>query len=178
MSCDVIYNIGFLFKDSQLKEYLEKLSQKYGENLNSEYILGVNSLPHITLLQVDLEQNEIIKALNKNNFLGKKFSFSLSDFYIDKSSNGNSWYGIKANLSDELIEFQKNVYNSLGKPLIKNKLGSYYNPHITLGFIEDKKEELLMLLEEELKYRKIKGYLSLGISGKNYQFEKDISSSE
>lgn len=169
---DKIYNIGFLFKDDSFNGFVKELSQIYGKKFNSNYILGVNSFPHITLLQVVGDKSEIYNILKENNFLNIKINFSLSCFYCNISEK-ETCYEIRVELSKELIELQDKIYNALGKPEIKNKLGNRFNPHITLGCIKPE-SGIKLILEENISFNSIDGYLSFGVSGENYQFEKEI----
>jgi len=170
----MIYNIGFLFKDEKFNSYLKKLSQKYGENIDSKYILGINSLPHITVLQVEGEKENILKTLKSEKLLNYRFTLSLSNFHCIKSADNSVWYELQINPTKELIDFQQRIYFALGKPNIKNKIGENYRPHITLGFIEKDSPKLTYLLQENLEYSSIEGFLSLGISGPEFQFEEEI----
>jgi hypothetical protein len=129
------YNIVFT-PDQNLKQfiqYAEKLSQDIPPD---KYLLGVNSIPHVSLCQFELESDRIedvwgkVIAL-KPPALRMTFAERRSKSYPGHPKwGGVCWVSLMPDHIDQLTKIHLEIANIIKKPL--NAAFSEYDPHLTL----------------------------------------------
>ena len=147
------------------------------ESAPSTYILGVNSLPHVSVFQFNAENNQVEDIWNAIKDININFTLSLSEYYCNKSSSTEfySWIGIgvSINKSSQLLSLQQELIETLANVEIRNAHGDNFFPHFTLGFNQgDNNLIKSMKRDNRLWNKEMPVYLALGKAGKKWQFEK------
>lgn len=140
--------------DDDMNKKLEAFSQANAEGMVSEYILGQNSIPHITVyswkpsietLCIDksgINKGDINKGDNINQdidriwqkiegFLPSNLLIDFDGFYQSPRST-KTYIGLRVPLTQHLVDLNKQIHKELGLDQ-DNGAGVGYFPHVTLG---------------------------------------------
>jgi 2'-5' RNA ligase len=157
-----------LIPDKYFSKELIKVSNNIDSQIGSFYVVGKNSLAHATILQFDSENIEKSKGVLKE-IIGTKITVRTKELYSHISSNsGNNWFGVKVELTDELINLQKKAMKLLqiDKENIHNGVGDSFDPHFTTGMKTEK--NIVKIEKENITNKEVKCVLRLGISGEHF----------
>lgn len=166
-----IYNIALLPIDDSFNQKLIHYSQVI--DINAPYKLGKDSLPHITLLQFQMDDSDL--EILKSNFQRLEvFNISTLGFSFARFKHLDSW-AVDILKSSELVSLQKKLKEQCNILPI-NGFADSFSPHFTMAAWESQNNLPIKFdIEENIIYQdNIKCRLSLGISGPNFQFAKEI----
>lgn len=167
----LIYNIALLPIDNNFNQKLVHYSQEI--DINAPYKLGRDSLPHITLLQfqMDAADLEILKA---NFHRLEDFNISTLGFSFARFKHLDSW-AIDIKKTTDLVALQRKLKEQFDITSI-NGFGDEFSPHFTLAAWESQNNlPIKFNIDENIVYQdNIKCRLSLGISGPKFQFAKEL----
>lgn len=128
------YNIALTF-NKEVSRKINTYSQLLCSNIESDFILGENATPHMTVAQFevsDLHAKEIWNSCLKLKNTTPVIHFS--GITILPSSNGGAWIEISVLKGKELLILQENVKNIINLyGSLKNDFGDMYRPHITVA---------------------------------------------
>lgn len=98
-------------------------------SISGNYLLGKNSLPHVTLYQFDAEDNEIAAIWSKicEMWHGKSIDLELAEFSYITFDNDTYWISLLPKNSEVLHKMHLLIADILKLPSKKN-----YDPHLTL----------------------------------------------
>ncbi len=104
--------------------------------LADKYLLGVNSLPHVTLYQFEADKIEDVwkkakSVWKENSILLNFYKFSCVSF-----DNYIFWTSLLPDHGDELLRMHRLIAEVLGKPVKEN-----FEPHMTLFNTKNKDYE-------------------------------------
>ena len=129
------YNLA-LTPVSRDEEFIN-LSQKF-LTIADKYLLGKNSLPHITLYQFEIEEEEIEHVWEKVNkeWEEKPIDVELSKFSCITFDNTIFWVSLLPSNTDILHEMHSEIATLINLPIKKS-----FDPHLTLINTKDKDYE-------------------------------------
>lgn len=164
------YNIA-LIPVTQGRQVVE-LSRKF-KDIADQYLLGENSLPHVTMHQFLADENEIedIWVKTCDALDQKTIDLTFKEFSCLTFNNSIFWVSLLPDQGDKLAEMNRIVSDIIKNPASKSK--SDYDPHMTL--INTKNSEYKQLADKvEKSYTPIsdKFILSLGKSDDIGQYTK------
>jgi 2'-5' RNA ligase len=98
-------------------------------NLSDKYLLGKDSLPHVTLYQFEEDENEIEKIWERVETLWKEEPIQLkfNEFSFTTSNGIIFWIALLPNKRDKLHAMHHTIADILFKPTKK-----IFDPHMTL----------------------------------------------
>lgn len=173
-------NVALLF-DDEMAQQIAELSQRVNQQMPGKYVVGENSLPHVTVAQVMTEDESVIEQLHSYiaGCDGPILKIDFDGAYANQSSSGDYvWSGLKVVPSVELVDLQRELLCIAGNNPIHNGIGDDYFPHATLGRHDNVSEEQVgAALKIESSLVQLKGVpvrLALGKSGPQYQFEEEM----
>lgn len=125
-----VLNIALTFAPGDAAD-IAAYSQLLAPHIQSDYVVGVNSHAHVTLLQIEGDAGIVVDAIK-----GLKLDASpivANAPYINAGSGGLYWYGLAVEKSPALGALQAQVWDALGRPAAHRGVGDNYFPHITTG---------------------------------------------
>ena len=186
------YNIVLVPSSAEDREKFVNFAQKFAEEHLIElqgYLLGNDSIPHITLCQFDGSDKELEKIKNVLQILvysngGYIPSFNIFNSKIILSGNltGKEAIDLGVEKTSEIMTLHTDVSDIVKKigltPL--NPSGDLYRPHLTLAFFKPQAIPVpdLILLEQ---FNSINFTIALGKADDNWQLvnilitQKDLS---
>lgn len=162
-------NIALIFNDHDARD-IAAYSQKLAPMMASDYIVGVNSIAHITVLQVEMDPDVVRDRMASLTF--SPMTVTVTRGYQNLGSGGLTWHGIEIVLTRELSAVQMQIWNALGQPDVHNKVEDQYYPHITTG--HGRAVEPAAAPDVAALIRTYPVRLAVGTSGPKYQVEKVI----
>ncbi len=160
-------NIALIFNDHDARD-IAVYSQQLAPMIASDYIVGVNSIAHITVLQVDMESDDVRDRMARLKF--SPINLTATRGYQNPGSGGLTWHGVEIAPTPELSAVQMQIWDALGRPDVHNKLGEQYFPHITTG--HGRAVDAGIAPDVTALIRKYPVRLAVGTSGPRYQVEK------
>ena len=132
----ITHNIALTFNDKMNVHFVE-FAQRHLSDIQAGYILGVGSIPHITLTHLNIsdEQAQITQKVFEALECPIE-SIDVLNIYSAARENIDRLYcGYTVRKSKALVEYQEYVAESLRREGIETTTGSgdLYSPHITLG---------------------------------------------
>ncbi len=171
---NIIFNLGLLF-DPQTEKRITSYSQELAQIQNGPYTLGLNSRPHISVLQFQAPLEEADKIWQKVEDLAKQ------ELQVDfKGMAWDHWYDfdvwwIKVLKSQKLSQLQAEAIKRLNGYNFINNLHDRYEPHSTLLAYAQVSRFPAFRPDSELTYfQNLKVHLSLGRSGPIFQYAEQI----
>ena len=163
------YNIALL-PQSKSNKFIQ-LAQQFSDSAD-QYLLGENSLPHITLYQFYTYENEISDIWQhiSQQLHEPTLSIDLIQFSYSTYKNNLYWILLLPNKTEILHKMHATVANTLQLPIKES-----FEPHLTL--INTKNSSLMPeIIKLEESYRPITDTftLSLGKSDEMGQYTKVI----
>lgn len=167
------YNIALipLNKSTQLTAIAESLSF-----IADKYLLGKESLPHITLCQFTAASSDLPLIWNTvlDNLGQKSISLTLKEFSCITVAN-ESWVSLLPNNRDDLNEMHTKISSFIKNPI--KKIYDYYDPHLTLiNTTKIAYQKSVALLFSQFQPISDTFLLSIGISDQIGQFKKILYS--
>ena len=169
-------NIALIFEDN-VSTQLETYSQTLGGIYNSNYTLGVNSIPHITVVQTECKTDDlgsIWDDINQN--ITGTISVDFSGLCLFPSSSSEVWFEIPTLKSVHLSQLQNQLLDlkTLKDRKIFNGLYDLYRPHITVGLISNfnEVEKVIPTPYDLLRKKQVTTFLSIGSVGENFTYTK------
>lgn len=175
MDKEKVINLGLVF-EGDAKEKLENYSQYLNGKLPGPYILGINSLPHISVLQCLTTKSPTEVGLLVKEFIGQEMQVEFQGLYFDRGrESGRIWFGIRVALCDELLALQSKLIERVQPDQIINWQGVRYFPHVTLGCSEPIDSLPAISFEPDTTMLEtVSCRLALGRSGEKLQFAEII----
>lgn len=138
------FNIAYVPKDNS-KKFI-KLSENFHTE-SHDYKLGENSLPHITICQFIVDENDISQIWSKVCSKIDKYSITLIFSYFSNISFDEKlfWVSIIPDFNQQLID-TFNIVSKIVKP-IRNDA---FDPHLTLFNYFPDKLNINTSLEEDI----------------------------
>ena len=136
------FNLALYPQDAQLASACVALAQANFKDQASEYLLGENAHPHVTLCQFQANEEQlesIWSAVEKLDLeLNQKvLSLSFHHFYIKPGFHFHKdkyWLGLAMSATTELMALQKALHTLLAQMNIESStLPQSYFPHLTLA---------------------------------------------
>jgi 2'-5' RNA ligase len=120
------YNLALL--PTLRSDELITFSAKFA-NIADQYLLGKNSLPHITLHQFEIEENKIASIWEKISTVWKDeyINIELSKFSYITFDKKTYWISLLPKNTEILHKMHIFIANTIRLPLKEN-----YDPHLTL----------------------------------------------
>jgi len=164
------YNIAFIPLNNS-REFI-KLSHRF-TSIADKYLLGENSLPHVTISQFMADETEIQALWNKVCSKLTKYTVELefNEFSCITFDNNIYWVSLLPAKVNELVEINKIIDETLKKETMNSS--KKYDPHLTL--VNTKNNFYKKLADNISKTTKLIGdrfMLSLGVSDEVGQFKK------
>lgn len=120
------YNLALvpMSKPSEFIDVAQKLL-----SISGNYLLGKNSLPHVTLCQFDADDSEIAAIWTKvcDMWHGKSIDIELAEFSYITFDNDTYWISLLPKNSETLHKMHISAAEILKLPAKKT-----YDPHLTL----------------------------------------------
>lgn len=175
MEKEKVLNLDLLFSD-EINSRLIACSQHIHEKLPGPYVLGLNSLPHISVVQMlDDRSAEEIWALARP-FCETPLQLEFQGLYFDQGrASGKIWFGIRIAPTEALIQLQQDLIAAIQPTQIINGTGITYFPHATLGCGNPVTAlPAISFMPETTMLESVTCQLALGRSGPNLQFAEKI----
>ncbi len=105
------------------------------KNVADIYLLGKESLPHVTLYQFDADENDIPNIWEKTcaDVTPESIELKFEKFSCITFDNSTYWASLLPDNTDTLLKMHKAVASIINKPAKQN-----YDPHMTLISSKDK----------------------------------------
>lgn len=150
------------------------LSEKF-KDIADQYLLGDNSLPHVTLCQFIANEDEIPEIWNKacDSLNQKMINLVFKEFSCITFNDSMFWVSLLPNNSDKLMEMSCIITDIVKSPVSKSH--NRYDPHMTLVNTKNKEyKKIAKNISESYKLISDKFILSLGQSDNIGQYTKMI----
>ena len=135
MDLSATYNLAFQFAPDSAQK-LAAYSQSLNEIIPTSYCLGIDSFPHVTLVQfrIDLPSEENLPSIwQKTRTLLTQPLTLLFDGLTLIQSGGLIWFASRVKRTRSLEILQKEALFHLKSCRIENKTDDQYDPHATLA---------------------------------------------
>lgn len=136
MSRKITHNIALTFGDEMNTHFVE-FAQRHLSDIQAGYILGIGSIPHVTLTHLNMSAEQAQMAQQVFEALECPIdSIDVLNIYSAARENIDRLYcGYTVRKSKALVEYQAYVAENLRREGIETTTGSgdLYFPHITLG---------------------------------------------
>jgi len=156
-------NFALIF-DKEVSDSLIKTSQKIANSNNSNYILSKQSIPHISVAQVDVKEDKVNELLDFNKDF--KCIVKTCGLNIRQTDKNKTWLEISVLKNKKLKNLQSDVLEVIGNKKVINGVGDNYRPHITLGLLQNNTFNL-DFQNELFVDKEITSYLKVGYVGEN-----------
>ena len=172
------YNIALLCNDIKHSEALCEFSQSLASISPSQYILGVNSYPHLSVCHFYAEESEL-EDIWKQAKAFIEFSVTLiKPFWCIAESDSNYAYTvIETSKPKELELLQEKLVKMIGEENITNGYADKFFPHFTVCYNDtNDKNNVLSTINADawIWQQKIPFKLVLGEFGTHGRLEKII----
>lgn len=164
------FNIALTFDNDISKSIIEYAKELYNV-LDSDVLLGTNSIPHVTIGQFSIEDKEAKRVWQRYKSIiiySPKINFA--GITILPSSSGGAWIEISVLKSQSLLKLQDDLMKILspfGK--LANDIGDNYRPHITIAHTITGNEFNKFPLEyKTLRLKSVSTELGIGL-GTNFE---------
>ena len=134
------FNLALYPQDAHLARACVALAQANFKDQASEYLLGENALPHVTLCQFQANEEQlesIWSAVEKLGLEAESLALRFHHFYIKPGFHFHKdkyWLGLAMSATAELVALQKALHSLLAKMNIETStLPQSYFPHLTLA---------------------------------------------
>lgn len=172
----VVFNFGFLIEED-ISQKIVHLSEELCRGQNPVYMLGRNSLPHVTVLQFEDELSKAPELWARLQPISA--GPHLIDFrglVLDRWRNWDVVW-LKVIRHEWLVALQAKAVPLLPEYSFVNATGARFEPHITLGGWDSKSTMDGIAIPADLINRASVGVrLGLGVSGPNFQYERELFS--
>lgn len=169
------YNIALIPAEKKIVQNLEQYSQDLAKKNPSPYILGVNSLPHVSVAIFETACIELNTAWRniKNIIDTSSIKIDIYGLYFEEGST-SIWHGLKIHRSEKLQNLQEKILSLKQFENIKNEIGSAYFPHFTLGSTpkEDFNIKEYHMNSDLIKLNDVSCKLCIGRCGPNGQLQE------
>lgn len=167
-----------LLLDKKTAKECENFSKELSKTHKSKFILGDRSLPHVSIVQTECEEEDLDSIWKEaQNVIQKEYEINFAGLNFLPSSSGDAWVEIQVLKSDAILQLQKSLLNlsSMKGRKIINGVEDDFRPHVTVGLL-DKYQVInnVHLPKHPLRNSEVKARLSLGYVGSNYIFTKSI----
>ena len=176
------YNLALLCIEQSHKDIFCNISQNLAKIASSTYVLGVNSLPHVSVCHFQAEEGQLQSIWENAKDIVIDFILkpNICYWFANNKNDGTRQYtGIGVEKSDKLLEFQLQIANIIKPAKSRNEVGTRYFPHFTLGYNDlSQLPNILSVMQSDNRIWKLEipVSLALGSSGLDGQFEKIIFS--
>lgn len=174
MNEQVIFNFSLLFDESFSNDLVE-YSQKLRNYETLDYVLGPNSLPHVTILQFPGLRAEA------ESYWGTLSSIDLPKIHLNfhgmAFDRWRTWdvLWLRVKFCEELRIVQRHAIERLGPLDYVNGIGDMYEPHATLATWPTKTHLPAFPIASKIIDRKhIPASYTLGVSGPCFQYAKKL----
>ena len=174
MADKVVFNFGLLFDDPFAQDLVD-YSQSLLKHEALDYVLGPNSLPHVTILQFPGTISEA------ERFRQKLAEIPLPQIHLNfhgmAFDRWRTWdvLWLRVKFCQELRQVQRDALNTLGTLDFVNGLGDMFEPHATLATWPTKDQLPSFPIPSGIIDRKnIPSFYTLGISGPCFQYQRQL----
>jgi hypothetical protein len=137
------YNLALLPEDAAFSARCIELSQTHFSKLAINYLLGPDSLPHVTLCQFLMPENHV-KAVWQyvEATLGRRYTVKFSNIYFSPGKaehRGLMTTGLKAVPEESYTSIQAHLHGWLDSRGydVRTGTGEDYFPHLTLAVMKE-----------------------------------------
>ena len=156
-----------------------ELAHRYYHSHQAAYLLGSNSLPHITLCQFMVRDNALLEILKKEfqRLSNQHHFFSLLKLQAKigtKSFEQYQWIELTVKNTPALKKLHNEACAILERYAIacENPSKQYYQPHVTLAAIRKEDSLTFPVCPDNIFHQPISCYTTLGFSDETWQFIK------
>lgn len=170
-------NFGLLFDEEHNRVFTE-YSRSMTSDLKTDFTLGDKSLPHLTVLQYESEERDLMPMWDQLSvLLTKPLLLDLAGLTLLPSKDGHVWVEISVLKKENLALLQARALSIIGDRKVHSGVRDSYRPHITIARVLDCCKFPPVYLDDlVIRRRNVVGRLSLGLSGPNYQYERILCS--
>lgn len=171
-----MYNIALLFRDEDARAFTA-YSEEVNRGFESDFLLGKTSLPHITIIQIESEQEDVVSLWNVLEREWREgIAIQLAGLTLLPSREGHVWIEIAVLKSLALSTIQQRVLRAVGdRGEVRSGVEDAYRPHITIArALRTRCFNALRLDEDVLRRKGVVGRVGIGVSGANFQFERTL----
>ena len=170
-------NFALLCADKRDEDALCRLSQDLTAIAPSKYILGKNSLPHVSVLQFQTEKDAASLWQTAQRLQARPVHVRAARYYWHPpaAENGYVYTGIETDRPESLLELHRDLLSLFPSLTPHNRAGKDYFPHFTLGYSRLSAQTPLpaaMDGRKDVWGKDIPLKLALGASGPEWQFER------
>lgn len=164
------FNIGLTF-ENEISSGIIDYAKKLYKIMDSDVILGTNSVPHVTIGQFSIKDSEAKRIWQRYKaiiFDLPKITFS--GITILPSSSGGAWIEISILKNQSLLKLQDDLIKILS-PFgnLTNGTGDQYRPHVTLAHTTSGNEFYNFPFEyKTLRLKNLSTELGIGL-GTNFE---------
>lgn len=167
------FNLALLFHND-VAESLVHYSKYINEQLPSDFTLSRDSLPHLTILQFELEcehLDDYWKRLGVSCVNSIMVDFSGLTFLPAK--DGSMWIEAAILRNSSLSELHKIAVSQIDTGLITSNTLDSYRPHVSFAHsIHGSQIEHMVVDYRTVRQKAVECFLAVGESGPNYQFTR------
>lgn len=118
-------------------KYIVDIARTFCE-IADKYLLGENSLPHLTLYQFETEESKIKDTWDKvsQRWKEKPIELTFAEFSCITFDDNIYWVSLLPNHTEVLYKMHEKIANIIEQPIKKN-----FDPHITLINTKNKEYE-------------------------------------
>jgi len=176
MAMKMKINFALLLDEPTASE-CKNLSDEIVKVYNSPVVLGPRSLPHVTILQTECEEEELESIWMKSkSVMQPKYLLNLAGLTLLPSSTGRVWVEIQVLTSEAILGLQRLLLDLdvFTDRKVFNAVGNKFRPHITLALLEAKPTQGIPLPYSPLRNSDVVAIPSIGLVGDNYTYIEPI----
>jgi 2'-5' RNA ligase len=168
-----LLNAALVFDDEPSRKF-ERYSALLAQHLTFDVVLGPRNLPHLTILQFEGE-GEASDWRRLSSLMPEPLAISLAGLTFVPAKEGHVWVEIQVLKSAALDACQRALLEAVGARPTHNGLGDAFRPHITLGRVASSPTIVSLPLEDQVvRMKNVRGSLSVGRAGSNYEFVEAV----
>jgi len=176
------FNIALFPEDENLVSTCIQLAQTNLKDQSSEYLLGENAWPHVTLCEFISEQGQLAKIWSSiESMQTEPLLLNFEYIYILPGHgihSGKTWVGLAVAKPAELVKLQKSIYEKLLQLGIEGatKIETYF-PHLTWARCDGNKPITISAMPPQELWQKQHAFnLSIGLSDMNGAYHERLFS--
>lgn len=165
-------NIAYTFApEDEVK--LSKVSSLLNCHVPSEYILGNNSVAHVSIAHLESDEADAASMWQKlqSSTVENEIELVLKSFVVEAPWKGRIYSNFSLERVGELSKTQKNIMRLYNVHEALNGCGSDFYPHLTTSCHLDVLKAS-KLPAQKPPFRRIKGYLTIGTRDSYGRMEK------
>lgn len=165
-----VFNFALCFEAAVQESFIRYSEHVVGSGM-ADFTLGSGSLPHLTLLQFELDSDDTAYIAQQIRRLAKEpIQLQLMGLTLLPTKDGHLWIEVSVLKSDVLLSLQRAALGVVGDATVHSGVGDAYRPHITVArLLKQEVAPRVSVAYDIVRRSNVIGHAVVGMSGPQYQ---------